>query len=380
MGEQFTLENELAETREIDRLLCEAVERGASDLHLTVGLPPVLRLHGELVRLELPPLTPAGSATLAAQILQKPQETALEQRGEVDLAYSLPGVGRFRINVYRQRDSIAIALRVLKEKIPELDALGLPAAAGRMARHHKGLVLVTGPTGSGKSTTLAAMIGLINRERRCHILTLEDPIEYLHHHDRSMINQREIGQDSESFAGGLRAALREDPDVILVGEMRDLETISIAITAAETGHLVLASLHTVDAPQTIDRVIDVFPPHQQQQIRVQMANTLVGIIAQRLMQRRDGQGRVAAVEILIATPAVRNLIREGKIHQIYSVIQTGAKFGMQLMDAHLVKHYEAGLIDHQAALDHAVDPETMAKTIMRPQGAGHTGPVGRGYR
>lgn len=353
---------------EIDSLLREAVERGASDLHLTVGLPPVLRLHGDLAPLDLPLLLPTDCAAIASQVLNEPQKQTFEAKGEIDLAYSLPGVGRFRVNVYRQRSSTAIALRVLNENIPTLDTLGLPAVVGQIARQHKGLILVTGPTGSGKSTTLAAMVGQINRERSCHILTLEDPIEYLHCHERGMINQREIGQDSTNFASALRAALREDPDVILVGEMRDLETISIAITAAETGHLVLATLHTMDAPQTIDRVIDVFPPHQQQQIRVQLANTLVGVISQRLLRRQDDTGRAVAVETLITTPAVRNLIREGKIHQIYSVIQTGARFGMQLMDTHLKTLYEKGIINHDTAIDHAVDPETLAKSISQSPG------------
>lgn len=346
-------------------LLEEAVRSKASDLHLSVGVPPIIRLHGELLPLDYPALVPEDTAVLAGQIMNKKQEEEFKEKGELDLAYSCPGLGRFRVNIYRQRGSIAIALRVLNTEIPTLSSLNLPAVIKDFTLYHKGLLLVTGPTGSGKSTTLASFIDLINQERSCHILTLEDPIEYLHQHKNCMINQREIGQDSGGFAEALRAALRQDPDVILVGEMRDLETISIAITAAETGHLVLATLHTVDAVQTIDRVIDVFPPHQQQQIRIQLANTLIGVIAQRLLRRKDGAGRVPAVEILVSNPAVRNLIREGKIHQIYSVIQTGGRQGMQLMDSHLEELYRRGIIDRQTAIENATDPENLSKNIGR---------------
>ena len=295
----------------------------------------------------------------------KERKKIFKEKGEVDLSYSRRSLGRFRVNIYRQRGSVAIALRILNSKIPSFASLNLPSVIKDFTLYQKGLLLVTGPTGSGKSTTLASFIDMINEQRSCHILTLEDPIEYLHQHKNSMVNQREIGQDSTSFAAALRAALRQDPDVILVGEMRDLETISIAITAAETGHLVLATLHTVDAVQTIDRVIDVFPPHQQQQVRIQLANTLIGVIAQRLLKRKDGSGRVPAVEILVSNPAVRNLIREGKIHQIYSVIQTGRRQGMQLMDSHLEELYRQGIIDRQTALENATDPETLAKNIGR---------------
>jgi twitching motility protein PilT len=346
-------------------LLEEAVRSKASDLHLSVGVPPIIRLHGELMPLDYPALVPEDTAVLAGQIMNKKQEEEFKEKGELDLAYSCPGLGRFRVNIYRQRGSIAIALRVLNTEIPTLSSLNLPAVIKDFTLYHKGLLLVTGPTGSGKSTTLASFIDLINQERSCHIITLEDPIEYLHQHKNCMINQREIGQDSGSFAEALRAALRQDPDVILVGEMRDLETISIAITAAETGHLVLATLHTVDAVQTIDRVIDVFPPHQQQQIRIQLANTLIGVIAQRLLRRKDGAGRVPAVEILVSNPAVRNLIREGKIHQIYSVIQTGGRQGMQLMDSYLEELYRRGIIDRQTAIENATDPENLSKNIGR---------------
>ncbi len=352
---------------QIDPLLREAVTRKASDLHLSVGLPPVIRLHGELIPLEAPTLEPPDTAALARQIMSEKQRAIFEEKGELDMAYSSPGLARFRVNVYSQRGSTAIAMRVVNTEIPTLKSLGLPDVVKTFSRYRKGLLLFTGPTGSGKSTTQASLIDLINQERSCHIITLEDPIEYLHHNKNSMINQREIGQDSENFAVALRSTLRQDPDVILVGEMRDLETISIAITAAETGHLVMATLHTVDTVQTIDRVIDVFPPHQQQQIRVQLANTLIGVIAQRLLRRRDGQGRVPAVEIMIANPAVRNMIREGKIHQIYSVIQTGGRQGMQLMDSHLETLYRRGLIDQQGALENATDPEELAKVLQRGQ-------------
>lgn len=350
---------------QIASLLQAAVEHNASDLHISVGLPPVLRLHGELDHLDAPPLTPADTAAMAKQILNEKQNKTFEALGEVDLAYSIPGLARFRVNVYRQRGSIAIAMRVINTEIPTLESLGLPAAVKTFTVYRKGLLLVTGPTGSGKSTTQASLLDLINQQRSCHIITLEDPIEYLHHNKNSMINQREIGQDSGSFAAALRAALRQDPDVILVGEMRDLETIQTAITAAETGHLVMATLHTVDAVQTIDRVIDVFPPHQQQQIRIQLANTLIGVLAQRLLRRRDGRGRLPAVEILVTTPAVRNLIREGKIHQIYSVIQTGGRLGMQLMDRHLEELCRQGLIERETALENATDPDELGRSLDR---------------
>ncbi len=350
---------------QINPLLQLAVAQNASDLHLTAGLPPTLRLHGELVPLKVPKLYPPDTETLAGQIMDEKQSKIFKEKGELDLAYSRPGLARFRVNVYRQRGSIAIAMRVINTEIPSLESLGLPEVVKDLANYRKGLILVTGPTGSGKSTSQASVIDLINHRRNCHIITLEDPIEYLHTNKSCMVNQREIGSDSSGFAVALRAALRQDPDVILVGEMRDLETISTAITAAETGHLVMATLHTVDAAQTIDRVIDVFPPHQQQQIRIQLANTLIGVVAQRLLKRKDGTGRVPAVEILISNPAVRNLIREGKIHQIYSVIQTGGRQGMQLMDKHLEDLFRTGIIDRQTALENATSPDELAATLDR---------------
>ncbi|MGI9953183.1 type IV pilus twitching motility protein PilT [Moorellaceae bacterium AZ2] len=328
----------------VNDILGAATEACASDVHLTVGLPPVFRRHGRLeVQEAWPPLTAAVMETLVQQILG-PRWEEFIQRKELDLAYSIPGLGRFRVNVFYQRGSMGAAIRLVGSVIRTLDELGLPPVVGDLADQPHGLILVTGPTGSGKSTTLAAMIDRINERRACHIITLEDPIEYLHHHKRSIVNQREIGIDSPSFASALRAALRQDPDVILVGEMRDLETIATAITAAETGHLVLATLHTGSAVQSIDRIIDVFPPHQQPQVRIQLADVLVGVVTQQLLPRADGRGRVAAVEILIATPAVRNLIREGKTHQIVSLMQTGGRFGMQTMEMAVKQLESKGII------------------------------------
>lgn len=329
----------------LEEILKEAVQKGASDVHLTVGLPPVFRRIGRLEpQRQWPLLTPPITEALARQILED-RWGEFQNRKELDLAYSLPGLGRFRVNIFYQRGSVGVAIRLLNTKIPTLEELGLPSVVGELADQSHGLVLVTGPTGSGKSTTLAAMIDRINQRRSCHIITLEDPIEYLHQHKKSIVNQREIGSDSPSFASALRAALRQDPDVILVGEMRDLETMATAITAAETGHLVLTTLHTSSAVQSIDRIIDVFPPHQQAQVRIQLADTLVGVITQQLLPRADGQGRVVAVEVLIATPAVRNLIREGKTHQIISVMQTGGRFGMQTMEMALTNLAARGIIN-----------------------------------
>ncbi|MCL4424970.1 MAG: type IV pilus twitching motility protein PilT [Firmicutes bacterium] len=345
---------------DLQQLLREAVLKKASDLHLTVQSPPVLRINGELTRWGTSPLNAADTEGILLQILTEEQKRRFEAQGDLDFSYSLPGQGRFRVNAYRQRGTVALALRVIPYQVITLEELGFPPVVASLARQERGLVLVTGPTGSGKSTTLAAMIDLINSEQSCHIITLEDPIEYLHRHKLSVINQREIGSDTQSFALALRSALRQDPDVILIGEMRDLETISIALTAAETGHLVLATLHTTDAPQTVDRVVDVFPPHQQQQIRVQFAAVLQGILAQQLLPRADRPGRVAALEILVATPAVRNLIREGKTHQLSSALQTGAKYGMQTMESSLRVLAERGLIS----------PEELKNRLIGLAGAG----------
>ena len=355
----------------IDGLLKEARNRKATDLHLTVGLPAMVRINGHLVSLGSSVLTPDNTIGLARQLLTGDYLKRFEEKEELDFAYTLVDGGRFRVNLYRQRGNIGVAIRVLNSKVPTVEELGLPAMVTRLTQARSGLILVTGPAGCGKSTTLAAMIGQINRERKCHILTLEDPIEYLYQPGKSMINQREIGVDSSSFAVALRAALRQDPDVILVGEMRDPETIATAITAAETGHLVLSTLHTGNAPRAIDRVIDAFPHSRQEQVRMQLANTLAGIIAQRLLGRWDGRGQVPAVEVLVGTPAIRNLIREGKSHQIYSIMQAGSRYGMQLMDESLRSLYEQGLIAHETAIDYAVDPEYLSRVLNRlPPGAG----------
>ena len=352
----------------LDKLLQETLEKGASDLHLSVGLPPIYRLYGELVPGSGPSLRAEDTAELAGRLLTREQMDLLNRRGDLDLAYTSAGGRRFRINIFRQRCGINLAVRVILDEIPDPATLGLPAIVGHMARVRKGLILVTGPAGCGKSTTLAAMINLINNERSCHIITLEDPIEYLHPPKKSLASQREIGRDSTSFAAGLRAALRQDPDVILVGEMRDLETIAIALTAAETGHLVLSTLHTVDAPQTVDRLIDVFPAHQQQQVRTQLANILVGVISQRLLRRKDGRGLVLAAEVMVANPAIRNLIRENKTYQIAAAMQTGSRQGMLLMDNSIRRLYEQGLVDYQTAMENAVQPENLSKALGYSQG------------
>jgi twitching motility protein PilT len=347
----------------IVELLREALDRKASDLHVTVDSPPVIRVNGELVRLDLPHLQPADTRRLLMEMLDEDQAGRFESEGEVDFAHSIAHLGRFRVNGYRQRGSAAIAIRLIGSEIKSLRALGLPETLANLARRPRGLVLVTGPTGSGKTTTLASMIDLINREFEYHIITLEDPIEYLHRHQRSVVNQREIGSDTQSFASGLRAALREDPDVVLVGEMRDLETIATALRAAETGHLVLATLHTNDASQTIDRVVDAFPPYQQEQVKVQLGNCLEGIVAQRLIPRMDSRGRVVAVEVLVANPAIRNLIREGKTHQIPSSLQTGSRYGMKTMDASLRELYAQQVISAEDYVFNASDPAAVAREI-----------------
>jgi twitching motility protein PilT len=348
----------------IPELLEVVLNRGASDLHLTSGSPPVLRLHGDLVPMtEYPELTGQGLRSMIYAILPQRRREELEQELELDMSYSLPGKARFRVNVYFQRDSIGAAFRLIPFEIKSVETLGLPPVASEFARFPRGFVVVTGPTGSGKSTTLAALVDIVNQERRCHIMTVEDPIEFLHRHKSSIVNQREVGSDTHGFAPALKHVLRQDPDVILVGEMRDLETIATAITAAETGHLVFATLHTQDAPQTIDRIIDVFPPHQQQQVRVQLSTTLQGVVTQQLLQTADGRGRVVATEVLVATAAVRNLIREGKVHQIYSVMQAGGRFGMRTMDASLAELVQAGRITNELAMDRSHDPEELTRLL-----------------
>ncbi|MGH2727349.1 MAG: PilT/PilU family type 4a pilus ATPase, partial [Actinomycetota bacterium] len=358
----------LPEPKELNmnELLARVLEEQASDLHLTTNTQPVVRVNGHLRRLEdYPVLQPAEIRRLLYAILTQRQREKLETDLELDVSYSLPGLARFRLNVYFQRDAIGAAFRTIPHDVRAIDDLGLPPKVADFARLARGFVLVTGPTGSGKSTTLAAIVDVVNRQRPDHIMTVEDPIEYLHHHKTAIINQREVGTDTRSFAAALKHVLRQDPDVILVGEMRDLETISVALTAAETGHLVFATLHTQDAPQTIDRVIDVFPPHQQQQVRVQLAASLQGVVCQQLLPTADGLGRALSCEILVATPAVRNLIREGKTHMIYSSMQAGAKFGMQTMDQSLAELVKAGKITFEVGLERCHNADDLAKLAGR---------------
>ena len=348
----------------VPELLEIVLERGASDLHMTAGAPPTIRLYGDLIRLvDYPILSPRALQGMIYAILPQKMRERLEQELELDMSYALPGKARFRVNVYYQRDSIGAAFRLIPYEIKTVESLGLPSVVTDLARYPRGFVVVTGPTGSGKSTSLAGMVDIVNRERSAHIMTVEDPIEFLHKHQQCIVNQREVGSDTHSFAQALKHVLRQDPDVILVGEMRDLETISTAITAAETGHLVFATLHTQDAPQTIDRIIDVFPPHQQQQVRVQLATTLQGIVTQQLLQTADGRSRAVACEVLICTPAVRNLIREGKVHQIYSIMQAGGRFGMQTMDQALANLVKEGKISQQLAYERSHDPEELNRLI-----------------
>ncbi len=346
-----------------DELLLRAVEVKASDLHITAGLPAIVRIHGRLNPINDVKLMPQDTEKIVKDITNETQWNKLLKVGEVDFSYALQNGYRFRVNAYRQRGTISIALRLINSDILSFDELELPGVIRDLAEKNSGLILVTGPTGSGKSTTLAAMVNYINEIKDRHIITLEDPIEYLFRHRKSVIEQREVGIDTMSFANALRASLREDPDVILVGEMRDYETISIALTAAETGHLVFSTLHTIGASSTVDRIIDVFPSHQQQQIRIQLAMTLQGIVSQQLLTRRDQQGRVVAVEVMVANTAIRNIIREGKGHQINNVIQTNAKVGMRTMDDALCVLFRNGHITREDAFNHSVDPDYM-KTII----------------
>jgi twitching motility protein PilT len=344
-------------------VLLQVLERNASDLHLTAGSPPMIRQHGKLHALDYPRLTPQTTREVVYSILTNDQRQKLETDWQIDLAYSIPGQARFRVNAYFQRAALSAALRLIPNEMPSLGELGLPPVLEEFTKKPRGFVLVTGPTGSGKSTTLAAMLDLINEVRHEHILTIEDPIEFLHKHKRCIVNQRELGADAQSFGLGLKAALRQDPDVILVGEMRDLETIATALTAAETGHLVFATLHTQDTAQTVDRIVDVFPPEQQQQVRVQLSVSLQGIVTQQLLPRADGQGRIAACEILVPTPAVRNLVREGKTHQIYSALQTGGQFGMQTMDAALAQLVREHKITRELAESRSSAPEELRRLM-----------------
>ncbi|MDO5136136.1 MAG: type IV pilus twitching motility protein PilT [Eubacteriales bacterium] len=346
---------------ELTEILRRSIEVRASDIHLTVGMPPCYRVDGVLAPYGEEKLTPQSLEELLVPILEVRNRGELQENGQTDFAHAIAGVGRFRVNVFKQRGTLASVMRSLPFEIPQPDVLGIPRSVVEMTQKKRGLVLVTGPTGSGKSTTLASLLDVINREHSEHIITLEDPIEYLHRHKKSVVNQREIGSDSGTYAQALRAALRQDPDVILVGEMRDLETISTAITAAETGHLVFSTLHTIGADKTIDRIIDVFPPSQQQQIRVQLSVVLECIVSQQLLRRADGKGRVAALEVLFANAAVRNLIREGKTFQIPSVMQTNKRQGMQTMDDALLDLFMKRIITGEEALTYAQDPVAMGR-------------------
>ncbi len=342
----------------VNDLLRELVERGGSDLHLTAGSPPQVRVNGSLYPVDgFGLLKPAPLRSMIYEILTGRQREELEETRELDASHPVPGIGRFRVNVFFQRDAVASVMRAIPNEVYSLEELGMPEIVHEFATYQRGLVLVTGPTGSGKSTTLASIIDLINSSRADHIITVEDPIEFTHRHKMSVVNQREVGTDTISFASALKHALRQDPDVILVGELRDLETISTAITAAETGHLVFATLHTQDAPKSIERIIDVFPPHQQQQVRVQLASSLQAVLSQQLLRTKNGKGRAAAIEVMVATAAIRNLIREGKVHQIASAMQAGGKFGMQTMDAALVELVRKGSVTETVARERCQDAD-----------------------
>ncbi|MGL5328905.1 MAG: type IV pilus twitching motility protein PilT [Peptostreptococcaceae bacterium] len=344
-------------------LLKVAIELGASDIHITIDSAPIARTKGKFIKLINKILTPEDTKIMTREIAGEKRFKHIEEHGECDFSVSIDTGERFRVNAYKQKGNYAIAVRTISAEIPAFEALGLPEVLKSFTQKHKGLVLVTGPTGSGKSTTLASLIDIINENQQKHIITLEDPIEYVHKHKRSLVNQREIGQDTESFHSALRAILRQDPDVILVGEMRDAETISIALTAAETGHLVFSTLHTVGAAKTIDRIVDMFPSEQQQQIRTQLSTVCEGVVSQQLMQTIDGRRRVAALEVMIANPAIRNLIRENKTYQIQNQIQTGAKQGMQSMDQELVSLYKQGLISRDSVLSRCTDYDFASRLI-----------------
>lgn len=364
---------------ELIAALEEVVAQGASDLHMTVNAPPMLRVNGSL--------QPAGSTepwsrekvvTALFSILSPSQKETFEKELELDFAYTISSDARFRVNMYQQRGSMGGAFRIIPTELKQLKALGVPESVGNFAQLARGLVLVTGPTGSGKSTTLAALVDLVNSTRADHIVTVEDPIEFLHNHKKSIVNQREVGADTHSFAAALKHVLRQDPDVILIGELRDLETISVALTAAETGHLVFATLHTQDAPQTIDRVIDVFPPHQQGQVRAQLAATLQGVVCQSLVKRADGKGRAVATEVLVTTSAISNLIREGKTYQIVSMMQAGRAQGMHTMDQHLADLVKAGTVTYEAAMEKAHDLDGLDRLLEGFDSQSHNSQVSSG--
>jgi twitching motility protein PilT len=371
----------------IEDLMEEVIERGGSDLHLSAGLPPYIRISGKLTPTEHEPMTPESCQRLIFSMLNNTQRKTLEQTWELDCSYGVKGLARFRVNVYKDRGTYAACLRALSSKIPSMEVLGLPPIVHELSEKPRGLILVTGPTGSGKSTTLASMINNINMTRPEHILTVEDPIEFVYEPIKSLIHQRQIGEDTKCFANALRAALREDPDVILVGEMRDLETISLAISAAETGHLVFGTLHTSSASQTVDRMVDVFPPDQQTQVRVQLSNSLVAVMSQTLVPKANPKpgefGRVMAQEIMVVTPAISNLIREGKTAQIYGAIQTGGKLSMQTLEKVLSDLYRAGTISFEAAMSKTSRPDELQRLIgdrTPTAAAGNRKPAAAGRR
>ncbi len=348
----------------VNDLLVELMRNEGSDLHVTAGSPPQMRVNGELLPVPgFGVLRPAETRDLTYAILSSRQRARFEEERELDFSHPVYGLGRFRVNVFFQRDAVGAVMRAIPRDIATLEELGIPPVVAEFAGLSRGLVLVTGPTGSGKSTTLAALIDLINQTRASHIITIEDPIEFAHTHKKSIVNQREVGIDTLSFAAALRHSLRQDPDVILVGELRDLEAVSTALTAAETGHLVFGSLHTQDAPKSVERIIDVFPTHQQHQIRVQLASSLAAVVSQQLLVRADGSGRVVAVEVMVATPAIRNLIREGKVHQITSAMQAGGRFGMQTMDGALAELVKRGTVAIEVALERAIDPDNFLHLV-----------------
>lgn len=349
----------------ITELLQKTIERGATDIHLTVGAPPTIRLDRALINLTDTPLRPDDTRELAKQVLDAEKLAQLARAGDLDVSYSSPGVGRFRVNIFHQRGTIGMAIRVINTVVPDISSLGLPDIVSKLALRQKGLILVTGPSNSGKSTTLAAIINLINEELPRHIITLEDPIEYLHKHKKSIVNQREIGLDSESFPLALRSALRQDPDVILVGELNEPQTIAMALTAAETGHMILSSLHSPEVVQGIERLVDVFSKDQKEQIRMMLANNLVGVVAQRLIPRKDGQGKVAAVEFMAISTTVRALIRDGKMEQLYTMMQSGVRSGMRSLDRHIQQLFEKDLISEEEVLDNALDRAAMSRFLSK---------------
>ncbi len=351
------------ENYSLDELLAMAAERQASDVHLTVNLPPTMRIDGHLRPMNFDRLEPSECQRLIYSILTDHQIEEFERKHELDFSHGISKVGRFRVNVYMQRGSLGAAFRLIPRRIPTFSELGLPQVVAKLAARTSGLILVTGPTGSGKSTSLAAMVDHINQNRDCHVITIEDPIEYLHRHQRSMVNQRELGSDTYNWSSALRSVLREDPDVVLIGEMRDLDTIDSALKIAETGHLVLGTLHTRNAPQSVDRIIDVFPPHNQEQIRVLLAGALEAVLAQQLLPKISGVGRVAAVEVLVVTAGIRNLIREGKTHQIYSMMETGGDLGMQTMDHALAALVRQGQIADNEAAARAIDQDNYRRWL-----------------